>query len=306
MAKRPREILVPYLQSLCSCHILEHKLKSEYDEKLTQLRNCEAILNKKLKLPAKPPLNSPTEGSGCAIFVAVLMTALTLMLIIAESVLARENALNDAGSILAGFTVFALVITLGLWIYVAYCISGVREENQAKQEKHIIDCAVEERRYKREMEYANASIADFRKEFTVVEKQLAEVRHLLEELYDSNLIPSQYRNIYAIMYLYDWFRSSMADDLEQALSMFVLEEIRERVDVVIKNQGNMILNQQLMISNQYKSMEERRKLNEEMIQRLDAIQATEEEHLRYLDMIESNTEATAYFASADYIQKMFK
>lgn len=65
---------------------------------------------------------------------------------------------------------------------------------------------------------------------------------LIQELYSVNIIPSRYRGIYGVLYLYDWFGTSQADDMDKALNVYVLEQIRDRLDKIIANQAEMILN----------------------------------------------------------------
>lgn len=105
-----------------------------------------------------------------------------------------------------------------------------------------------------------------------------------------------------MVYLYDWFGTSGADDLDHALSMFVLEEIKARLDRIIEQQSEMILNQQLMIANQQKTQELQIAHAKMMRNKVQQLQATEEERLRYDRMIEANTRGMAYFAVADYLR----
>ena len=123
-------------------------------------------------------------------------------------------------------------------------------------------------------------------------------------VYNANIIPAQYRNIYAAVYLYDWFSTSGADDMDHALSMFVLEEIQSKLDRIIANQEEMIINQEILIANQRKSIEEQRAHNSIVQSKIATLQATQDEQLRYIQMTEAETAACAYFAAADYIRRI--
>ena len=96
----------------------------------------------------------------------------------------------------------------------------------------------------------------------------------------------------------------MADDLDHALSMFVLEEIKAKLDRIIENQKEIIFNQYQIASNQQKFMEQQQRHSAMMHAKLDQIQANNEERNAYLHMIESNTATTAFFATADYIRRI--
>lgn len=132
-----------------------------------------------------------------------------------------------------------------------------------------------------------------------------EIKHtqrLLDDAYRVNIIPTHYRNKYAALFLYDWFNTGGSDDLDMALNMFVLEEIKEKLDMIIRNQSTIILNQRIMQAQQQKTIEQQNEHNRLMRNKLDQLCISSQEHNRYLSMIESNTAATAYFAAADYLK----
>lgn len=130
------------------------------------------------------------------------------------------------------------------------------------------------------------------------------VSTLLQKSYGANVIPGQYRNVYAAMYLYDYFRNSRADDLDLVLNTFVLEQIKERLDIIIASQSEMILNQRILMANQEKSIEQQRFHHDQLMDKLDQIHAQGEERNLYEQMIESHTAASAYFAAAEYIRNI--
>ncbi len=133
-------------------------------------------------------------------------------------------------------------------------------------------------------------------------QEIKKIDALLGKVYSVNIIPSQYRDIYSVVYLYDLFSTSRLTDLDAALTLFVLEQIKSKLDEIILNQSTMILNQQIMIANQMKTLEQQQHHQNEMVAKLNRLSLIEEEHIIYLDMIERNTEATAYFSAATYLQ----
>ena len=89
-----------------------------------------------------------------------------------------------------------------------------------------------------------------------------------------------------------------------ALNMFVLEEIKEKLDRIIANQKEIILNQYLQLAEQRRSLELQEEHTSMMESKLNQINASNEERNTYLAMIESNTATTAYFATANYLTRL--
>ena len=110
--------------------------------------------------------------------------------------------------------------------------------------------------------------------------------------------------MYVAVYLYDWFSTSMADDLDMALNMYVLEEIKDRLDQIIDMLYESLVNQRMMLNNQMKTLEQQEQYHTDMIDKLNRLQLSAAEHSAYLGMIEANTSAMAYFSAAEYIRKL--
>lgn len=145
-------------------------------------------------------------------------------------------------------------------------------------------------------------IPAYEEELAYYKQERRRVKRLLNQVYDVNIIPGRYRDSYVAMYLYDWFGTSQADDLDMALNTLVLEEIKERLDTLISYQSQSILNQRMILANQQRAYNEQQRHNSLMRAEANRIAASNEERNIYLSMIESNTAATAYFAAAEYLK----
>ncbi len=188
----------------------------------------------------------------------------------------------------------------------AYPISHIIENNETNQMLEQRYCS--DLRHYRQINDENTAlrktVPSIQREVTNCESEIKEASDTLQKIYDANIIPRRYRDIYIAIYLYDWFSTSQSDDLDMALNMFVLEEIKEKLDKIIENQSEIILNQYMIMANQKKSMELQEEHSRMMHRKLDQIEASNEERNTYLRMIEGNTAATAYFAAADYIRSI--
>lgn len=140
-----------------------------------------------------------------------------------------------------------------------------------------------------------------RKRVPNLEKKMArlsiernKIAETLSKVYAANIIPSYYRDMYAAVYLYDFFSTSRSDDLDMALNTYVLEQTKDKLDVIIEKQHTEILNQRRILAYQQKSLEEQRAHNAYMRQKVYQIASNIEEQNQYLAMVESSAAATAY------------
>ncbi len=73
-----------------------------------------------------------------------------------------------------------------------------------------------------------------------LEAEIDKIENLLTESYSVNLIPSKFRNIYAAYFLYDFISTSTAS-LNEALLHCDLDTIQEKLDTVIQQQEEIIM-----------------------------------------------------------------
>ena len=135
-------------------------------------------------------------------------------------------------------------------------------------------------------------------------RELSRVEKLLQQAYVVNIIPRYYRGLYPAVYLYDWFRYSQEDDIAMALNMFVLEEIKSKLDRIIDNQSEIILNQYIQEANQRRVMEQDNDHHQQLMRKLDRISNQNDDRNNYLKMIASTSAADAYFSAANYLRNL--
>ncbi len=299
-----REFLVPYLENVCALHLAERELDEMIEE-----------LNVKLKRIERGSLDETVhyKKSDINLFWAILLSGISFViaffiarfyynLIIEEGIgpVLGMTVIILGGLLLYGPTQGLTATLLGAFaaglILVPVTISQNKElDKQNKAETIRAQNAKEtnERVRKEQLPVIETYIAQY-------STDRDNVRSLMKEAYNVNIIPSRYRDIYTAVYLYDYFSTSMSTDLEAALNLYVLEQIKDRLDRIIKNQAEIILNQRVMIAKQQESIVLQKEHNENIISKIDKMISGDEERNMYLRMIEVNTSATTYFAAADY------
>lgn len=295
MAKYNREFLVPYLENICALHLAEIKINNYLNN---EQRKIDALINgTPIKKPA-PPQKEPIIDSGM-----ILMCIGSLFVVYLSwsgSMRAKTGFGEFFGFLIGTICLVAfLLLLIGIFVDAKHAKSKNAAEDQRYYQESITYEKIQEQNEKNRKQglALNGQLQGARDE-------RQRVSDLLQKSYEANVIPGQYRNVYAAVYLYDYFKNSRADDLDLVLNTFVLEQIKEKLDVIIANQSEIILNQCIMMANQQKTFQQQQAYHDRMIDKLNLIQVQGEERNQYLQMIESNTAASAYFAAAEYIRSI--
>lgn len=292
MARYNRDFLVPYLEDICALHLSKQKVQRMIgllERKISRIN--QDALNKVEKPQYEKYKESPNGGDlaiGCLGMICCLGGLACIFL----------------GPLFGGAETILYAALLA--IPGCYCVfrsiffyDGVNKEikkrnDKIKEEHELGEFAA--------LVSVEPQVKSVQKNISTLKGEIQNIDALLTKHYSVNVIPGWYRDIYAAVYLYDWFSRSQADDLDMALNTLVLEQIKDRLDTIIRNQGEMIINQRIMIANQQKSMEQAERHHVEQMAKLNRIAASNEDRNMYLSMIEANTAANAYFAAANYLK----
>lgn len=142
---------------------------------------------------------------------------------------------------------------------------------------------------------------DWEERCAYMRKEYEKVNALLKANYDLNIIPSQYRNIASIYYIYDYMSTSNAS-LEETLIHEHMENgiqrIVERLDYVINlNYEIVIQNRRIEATNQ-----QILQTNKQMLKQLENIEEQAHIATQYAELSANYSEATAYFSLANYLK----
>lgn len=167
--------------------------------------------------------------------------------------------------------------------------------NQYKKEKENI-----EKQYKK-----NCALADQKaKELPAIKDELRKALAIRDNLYNVNWIPGSYRNIRVAYYICDMVTTSEIT-IEEALKYFLLQEannkldaILQRVDRIIEQQNQAII-QQAILESQNKELIEN---NRTMISKMSNIEENTQLCADYARVGAAYLEANAYFGLATYLK----
>lgn len=299
MAKINREFLVPYLQDVCALYMADLKVCAQIfglQKEIIQRKRGEAID------PPEEPVYEKTFSFLGALGIVLMCSPLLMLYYF--SIPERERGTAPIGVYIGIFSFFFL---FGLFLYAVAGepVRGAKKRNQelARQyEEAYQQYQIEERRITQQNEEARKEIPNLENQMNYFSSERKKITRTIEKVYAANIIPKRYRDVYAAMYLYDFFSTSRSSNLDMALNTYVLEQIKDKLDEMIEQQREAIINQRMIMVNQQRALEEQRAYQAYMKKKARQIASSLEEQNQYLDMIESNAAATAYFAAADYLR----
>ena len=294
MAKYDRDFLVPYIQNVCALEITRKKIDSVISSlNYTIYKNQEKM---KPNEPVKMKYESESLTNG------ILRLGGGILLVCGALLLFMNLFIPKGQNPFLGFSWFVTIVG-GAFFFVTTWISKeidknnewIDEQYEMAVNRYESDCI----KAKNEAEQKNAPL---KKQLTMWNQELKQVNELLQNSYYANVIPGQYRNLYAAVYLNDYFTNSGEDDLAMALNTFVLEQIKVKLDIIIEQNSQILLNQHVIISNQRLAMEQQEGYKAMLADKLSKISSSIDEQNRTLQMVECSSKATAYFAEAEYIR----
>lgn len=286
MARYNREFLVPYLRDACALQLANAELSDRINNIQYEIQHLE-----KGQDNPYPNISEPTSSAGNLFGPVAFLAGLFWVMFIIGSVITGDP---NGGMFLFVLAIVATICAIPLKrIRQRDLTAYAYQKEQALDEYRAIYKANEERKKR---------IPYLKNELNACIQERNKVLAVLNRVYNANVVPRQYRDAYASVYLYDFFSTSQSDDLEMALNTFVLEQIKSRLDEIISQQRSIILNQEISMANQCASIEAQQAYQARMESKARQITANLEEQNTYLDMISCHTAASAYFSAANYFK----
>lgn len=207
------------------------------------------------------------------------------------------------------FWFFPLGIAAAI-IFTAYIKSAIKKENsnyEVALQKYNEELKIYNERKsiisKKSSDTKNFAIPRINKAINNLNIQKREAASLLDKCYELNIIPSKYRNIYAITFIFDYMSTSKGS-LRDSLFACDLDTIQSQLEKVIQNQATMICKLAKIEANSDKQLQNQQK----MINHLENIEKNtydsaraSEKCAQYGKIIAHNTQVMAYCSAMTYI-----
>ena len=304
MAKYNSEFLQIYLKDLYALYMAERNAsRKAYNAYVS----AESLKRNGCQLPLKPTMEDYVpSGSDGGILIIISWFFAAICVYIVPSSLFFAFYEKSFSPVLFAF-MFSL-FTFLLWSFgkkrEKRYYDELNERKRVAKEKYQIQCDQYDKECVEIQENKNREIRKYNKQIRYWNTEKDRITKVINRVYDVNIIPFQYRDVYAIVYLFNYFRGSREDDLSLALNTFVSEQIKDRLDQIIENQEEEIMNQYSIIGNQYKSMQQRERHHNELCSKIDRMTMVGEERNTYIKMAESHLDTLEYFATFDQLGKI--
>ncbi len=146
------------------------------------------------------------------------------------------------------------------------------------------------------MENSTNIVEPLRIKMDSIHKEWQKACDLLQSAYSANIIPQQYRNIHAIWFIHDFITTSN-ENLASALLHCDLDEIKQKLDKIIEQQKEIIINQSVLMAQNEQIISQ----NQHTLDKLANIEANTYKASQYAKIAANNAEACAWIGIAQYI-----
>lgn len=246
-----RKILVPYLTELYGAEVTYHALnnKALQYSKIVEYEkhniNNSHKLNTYIQKPNKKLINRKSA------LITLLLVSLPISIIVCFIISHISVTKFIIQLIIKIFSDLAFVIFpfafIFLWFGIAALIAPFldKEINQrdSQMKQYNINTSTLEKE-KAAIRYAQQNLPQHKKILEEILSELNKCKNILVHAYDLNIIPVQYRNLGSIAYLYEYFSTSQATNLDQVIQSMLLDDVRQRIQNIENKLNQIISNQQ--------------------------------------------------------------
>ena len=297
MANYNHEVLVNYLRDVYSMELLVRKIEDDVHSTGEDVEYLQTLIEKadSTPVPQKGTISPPKD-----IFPSLAKGCVTLGILICLLLFSPDSGF------LGLIAALCLYLSLGFFIYAGFIASN--NAKKQKMEKEAVEETYQEEKkdYERMMALANEGRPDLPNQiddYNAAVSHLQEAKEKLQSVYSANIIPNKYRSVYVAYYLYDYISSSHETDIDRVLQTMLLDQIIAKLDKIIAQQEENILNQRMQLAKQDALLAQSKKQHEEQMKAISNLEENQQMQNDYLAMTEANTRITNYFVTADYINK---
>lgn len=294
MAQYNHEVLVNYLRDVYSMELLVRKIQENIYSTRKDIQHEQAIVAKAESTPI-PTENELSPKKDISPY--LIAGFITLFISLGFFTLPTVGALS-------GLLGISVSIAIFFW---AGSVSSDNTESQEIERRIIKESFqnnIEE--YENLLALANsyrAILPSQINDYNTTVSHLQEAKEKLQQVYSVNIIPNKYRTIYVAYYLYDYISSCRETDVDRVLQTMLLEQIIAKLDKIIAQQEEIILNQRMQLAKQDYLIAQSKQQHTEQMKILYGLEKNQQIQNDYLAMTEANTRITNYFVTADYINK---
>jgi len=137
-----------------------------------------------------------------------------------------------------------------------------------------------------------------------IHKEWGNAENILKKAYSVNLIPEQYRNLYAVYYLYEYLSTSQESFRDALLHWnlhYNFEEVKLKLDAIYYQVSQLVI-EQAVTNARLENIQEQ---NDQMLEQAIKTEKNTAKAAQYSQIAAANTEAMVYIGAAQYISQNF-
>ncbi len=279
-----RTALKQYLHDVCFLEAAKAKLNQRWNKENNYV-NSLAIPSKMPPKPYDSNFEAIDWGSVgiCLLFAVIAGVGGWLLNFVVEFIFETDFMLYLGCVLALAFVIFAIC-----------CIIGSIDKNNETRAVYERAKEAESRRLKTETALKKGAVSMREAVF----EEYTAASNLLEKAYSVNIIPKPFRNIHAVYYLYDYICTSN-QSFTSALLFSDLDDIKRKLDTIIYQQQEIIINQSIEIAQNQSLIEQ----NQRSLKKLASIEHNTEKAMQYTEIAAINSEACAWIGVANYIKQ---
>ena len=238
--------LVPYLKQLSLAEIACHDKEEEITPVRNEIRRIEDIPCPPSKVSAADTYRTNRRYTNYRLLKRILNCFFLIVVLLLILGFLFEGGILGPQPLSLGFglrfipEIFMAVLTCVMYFRLWFSIIESLNDS-IREAEHDIDVLTTLKQQWQHWTCERKKLKQLYPKLEQLEAEFNELARKREELYSRNIIPYPYRSMYPVVFLYDYCRGSNEDDITSVLNIFVLEQVRERLDEVIRALRGILL-----------------------------------------------------------------
>lgn len=285
MAKYQKEFLINYFRDISALQLALHKLQGRLTAMNRQKQDLENGFHSG-ECPLEPRYEASNGVFSIGLGGYLFMTSISMFVF--------KLYFLGLFCVLMG----VLTLMVGVIRYVK-----VNRENDQKEARYNRKLAAYQEIQKKK-DHAKKSLPQLEKDINQCQLEIQRLQEALHGVYESGIIPEQYQDLHTALFLYIWFQTGKASNLDVMKNILMDDQIKQKLDLFIANKQESILKQYLHFTKKLTSPEALKKYTHKLEAKLEQAQVPQEDHEAYLAMLQGNALTAAFFANASYIRHL--
>ena len=306
-----RRALVLYLQNVRDLEVAKAILFQKKDDIINReddelSKNPENVSYREESYP-----DEPTWGTGCALCIIIFLIFSAIWFIF---LLLFTGGLKDKDypPIIDEIMVISFFVGIALiFIFFVYmCISDnvdYRKECNSVNERNEYRKSMAEKTANSNIAIRNKIINDYKPLIQDYDNKIDEVNVILQNFYNMNLIPIQYRNnLAAVQYIYEFMSSTQANYSDMLINAKLeegIQRLESKLGQIMSKLSELVYETRCMKNDMNNGLSQVINQNKQMLLSLERTEKNTYDAALYAELSANYSKANAYFSLANYLKK---